>query len=292
MKIHTECIPCLVKRIIFESKQSTQDTTKHAKAIQTACRIISEQYDPSICSADLATLVHKQVYDILETDDPYKALKDHSNRVATYLIPRVKELISSSENPLKTSMLCAIIGNMMDFGIEGGSPDPSMLKHTFEELYAEGIGYDEYDHLEGFIRSAQHLMLFTDNCGEIVFDKVLCQELKHYKPTLTIDLVVKGEPVLSDATLHDAQALDFDDVVDHIYTTGCYAVGVNPRKFPKEVKDALAHTDLIVCKGMANYESFSETSYHPIAYLMRTKCRPIATSMKIPVNVNAIKMYP
>jgi len=46
----------------------------------------------------------------------------------------------------------------------------------------------------------------------------------------------------------------------------------------------------LICKGMANYESFSETGYRPIAYLLRTKCNAIATSMNIALNVNAIKV--
>lgn len=134
-------------------------------------------------------------------------------------------------------------------------------------------------------------MLFTDNCGEIVFDKILCRELKKFNPKMFLTLVVKGEPVLSDATIKDAEKLQFEEVVDKILTTGCFAVGVDFNKPPSELDGALKRVDLIICKGMANYESFSETNYHPIVYLMRTKCDPIATSMNIPVNINAIKLY-
>ncbi|ENO12399.1 hypothetical protein MBGDC06_00055 [Thermoplasmatales archaeon SCGC AB-539-C06] len=134
-------------------------------------------------------------------------------------------------------------------------------------------------------------MLFTDNCGEIVFDKILCRELKKFNSKMFLTLVVKGEPVLSDATIDDAELLHFEEVVDKILTTGCFAVGVNFNKLPSELDGALKQVDLIICKGMANYESFSETNYRPIAYLMRTKCDPIATSMNVPVNINAIKLY-
>jgi len=53
----------------------------------------------------------------------------------------------------------------------------------------------------------------------------------------------------------------------------------------------LKQSDLIICKGMANYESFSETNYRPIAYLLRTKCSAIANSMNLPLNINVIKLY-
>ena len=59
----------------------------------------------------------------------------------------------------------------------------------------------------------------------------------------------------------------------------------------KAVLERLNSVDLIICNGMANYESFSETNYLPIAYLLRTKCDAIASSMNLPLNINAIKLY-
>ena len=138
---------------------------------------------------------------------------------------------------------------------------------------------------------SKNVLLFTDNCGEIVFDKILCRELKKFNPEVSLCLVVKGEAVLSDATMEEAVELGFDEVVDKILTTGCFAVGVNFNALPSNLEHALNRADLIICKGMANYESFSETEYKPIAFLLRTKCTAIATSMNIPLNVNAIKLY-
>ena len=134
-------------------------------------------------------------------------------------------------------------------------------------------------------------MLFTDNSGEIVFDKILCKEIKKFNPDIHITLVVKGEPVLSDATMDDAIELGFNDVVDEIRTTNCFAVGVDFKRITDEVKDMLQNTDLIICKGMANYESFSETDYKPIVYCLRTKCHAIAKSIGVPIDINIVKIY-
>ncbi len=291
MKIHTECVPCLIKRIIFEADQSTKDKKKRADALKNACKILSEIYDPNGCSAEIATKVHKIVYETLEDLDPYSDLKRKSNLVAKSLLPRVEELVKNSDDSLKTSMICSIIGNMMDFGIEGGSSHPELLKEAFEKTYSDGLGHDDYYRLKNLLKDSKHVILFTDNCGEIVFDKVLCRELKKFNPDIFITLVVKGEAILSDATIKDTEELNFGDVVDEILTTGCFAVGVNFNLLPNNLEEALKSTDLIICKGMANYESFSETEYKPIVYLMRTKCNAIATSMNIPLNVNAIKLY-
>jgi len=291
MKIQPECLPCLLKRILFETELSTKEKKHQTAALRIACMLLAESYNPEECSATIATTIHKGVYDTLQDKDPYRELKHTSNHIALSLVPKIEDLIHTSPDPLKTSMICSIIGNIMDFGIDGSSANPQVLKDIFDMLYAEGLGYDDSQKLIELLKNATHLMFFTDNCGEIVFDKILCRELKHFNPALHITAVVKGEPILSDATAEDAQEIQLHEAVDTLCTTGCFAVGVDFHKLPAEVTSSLKHTDVIIAKGMANYESFSETHFRPIAYLLRTKCNAIARSMNLPRNISAIKLY-
>lgn len=291
MKIQTECIPCLIKRIIFESEQSTKDPVLKTKTIKNACKALSDFYDPNECSATIATKVHKIAYDTLGDKDPYKELKDRSNKIALSLLPKVEKLIEKSDDPLKTSIICSIVGNTLDFGIDGGSKNPENLIEIFEQTLADGLGYDDYDKVKRYLGESKKIVIFSDNCGEIVFDKILCREIKKINKDLKITLVVKGEPVLSDATIVDAASLNFEEVVDEIITTGCYAVGFNLDNIPKNVEQVLINSEMIICKGMANYECFSETNFKPIAYFMRTKCNAIASSMDVPKDKNIIKLY-
>jgi uncharacterized protein with ATP-grasp and redox domains len=291
MKIQTECVSCLIKRIVFEAEQSTKDKEIIKKTVRKTCQAMADLYDPNVCSASIATKIHRIAYDTLADEDPYKDLKKQSNKIAKTLVPRVEELLSVSDDPLRMSMLCSIVGNMMDFGIRGGSKDPKNLIDIFEEIVSDDLGYDDTDDVKKILSKSKNVILFTDNCGEIVFDKILCRELKHFNPDLFLTLVVKGEKILSDATTEDAKELGMHEVVDEILTTGCFAVGVDFEKLPKDVKKRLENSDLIICKGMANYEAFSETNYHPIVYLLRTKCFPIANSMGLPVDICAVKLY-
>lgn len=291
MKIQPECLPCLLKRILFETELSTKDKATQTRTMQTACRLLGQLYDPTVCSATIATQVHQAAYECLQDPDPYKQLKNTSNMVATTLVPKIETLVKESADPLKTSMLCAIIGNMMDFGIEGSSTHPEMLRDVFDRLYAEGVGHDDYDKVRKHLKKASRVVLFTDNCGEIVFDKILCRELKAFRPGLHITAVVKGAAILSDATRKDALDVNLDGVVDELLTTGCFAVGVDFNRLPGEVQTALGQADLILVKGMANYESFSETTLRPLAYLLRTKCSAIARSMRLPRDINAILVH-
>ncbi|MBS3749620.1 MAG: DUF89 family protein [Candidatus Thermoplasmatota archaeon] len=291
MKITPICVPCLLNRIIFESKQSTEDKEVQTNVIKNACSMLGNLYDPSECSAVIATHVHKKTYDLLNNPDPYKDLKEQSNEIAASLIPIVKERISESKNPLKTAILASIIGNTLDFGIKGASKNPNELKQVFDQFFKEGFGFDDTENVFSILKDKKSILYFTDNCGEIVFDKLVIEEMKKMFPHLSISLVVKGEPVLSDATMKDAKELGFDELVDNMFTTGGFAVGVDLMKIPEELKSEMNNADLFICKGMANYESFSETNLHPIVYFLRSKCDPIASSMQVPVHANIVKLY-
>jgi len=291
MKIQTECVPCLLKRIVFEAEQSTKDEKLRIKTVQNALRLLAELYDPNVCSATIATKVHKIAYETLGDNDPYKELKYASNKIAQSLVPLVNDLINCSDDPLRIAMLCSIIGNLMDFGIPGASEHPELLDEIFEETFVEDLGHDDTEEIKKILAKSKNVILFTDNCGEIVFDEILCRELKKFNPSIFLTVVVKGEPIISDATIKDAEELEFEEVCDEILTTGCFAIGVDFDKITPMLKKALERADLIICKGMANYEAFSETDYKPIAYLLRAKCTAIANSMSLPLNVNAVKLY-
>lgn len=291
MKIQIECVPCLLKRIIFETEQSTKDIEIKRKIVQNACRLLSELYDPNVCSATIATKVHKIAYEILGDNDPYRVLKEQSNKVALSIIPRAEELIECSDDPLRITMPLSIIGNMMDFGISGASSNPESLSEIFEKTFAEDLWYDDTEEIKKIILKSKRVLLFADNCGEIVFDKILCRELKKFNQDIFLTIVVKGVPIISDATIKDVEELEFEEVTDEILTTGSFAIGLDFEKIPNMLNKALKQADLIICKGMANYEAFSETEYRPVAYLLRTKCNAIANSMELPLNINAVKLY-
>ena len=290
MKIQTECVPCLLKRINFEADQSTNDYNLKAKTIKKTCTLLAELFDPNEISAIIATKVHKLAYETLNDKDPYKELKNKSNEIAESLIPNVDDLIDCSDDPLRIAMLCSIIGNMMDFGIAGASDNPENLSEDFDEKFVEDLGHDDTEEIKKLLEKSKHVVFFTDNCGEIVLDKILCKHIKKLYPNIFLTVVVKGEPIISDATIEDVKKLNFEEVCDEILTTGHFAIGLDFKKISETLKNTIEKSDLIICKGMANYEAFSEENYYPIAYLLRTKCGPIARDIGLPLNINVVKL--
>jgi uncharacterized protein with ATP-grasp and redox domains len=76
-----------------------------------------------------------------------------------------------------------------------------------------------------------------------------------------------------------------------VLTTGSNAVGVSLREAPPELLEALRSSDLIISKGMANYESLSDAGFRPMAYLLRAKCEPVATSIGAKKGMNVARLF-
>ncbi len=274
-----------MKRCRFESKLVDED--KEREVIDRALSILEEHFEDGAVSAEVATKVHREVYDILGTDDPYSEMKKESNETAETLLPKAEKIVR--DGGLKEAFLVAIAGNVMDFGYRDDIGSPEYLLDEFESIVEEGLGYDDTDRIENILENGDEIVFFTDNAGEIVFDTILLEKLKEYDIDLMV--VVKGEPILTDATMSEALELDIDKIADELTTTGGYAVGVNFDLISDNLRKKLEDSDLIIAKGMANWEAFSETSYSPIAFLTRSKCRPVSDSMDVPFDSNVAKLF-
>lgn len=250
-------------------------------------RLLAEGWVPGINSAALATRVHRLSYELLGVKDPYADLKTEANRVAATLIPRAEELVNSSQDRLRAACLVAIAGNVMDFGI-GGFERPDELVHTFEGLVSQGPEPDDVERLRELLRGARKVVYLFDNCGEIVLDAPLLKELKAMG--LKVVGVVKGEPIITDATIEDLRTSGVDRLLDACLTTGTFAIGLDLSRAPPELTEALGDADLVIAKGMANFEALSDTDVRPVAFLLRSKCLPVSRALGASKDRNVVKV--
>ena len=70
--------------------------------------------------------------------------------------------------------------------------------------------------------------------------------------------------------------------MDCLTTTGGGAeIGICMENIPDDLRNAIKHCTIIIAKGMANFESLSETdNMPPVAYLMAAKCGPVERSRR------------
>ena len=289
MEMRPRCVPCLIGRVLFETEEI--GSSKGTETIKAATRILGEGFGPGVCSATLATVVHEEVYHILGTKDPYRELKRRSNEIALDLYPRAEAFVEMSEDRLRAAFISAIVGNVLDFGIGTGFDSPEKLEEEFQSLLDDGLGHDDTEATRALVGKGADVVYLADNCGEVVFDRLALKELKRLGARVTF--VVKGEAILTDATRADIEGLGIEDIVDEISETPGFAVGMSvPELREGEFGRRLRKADLVIAKGMANYEALSETDIGPVAYLLRTKCEPVAESLGLAKGMNAAKLLP
>ena len=287
MRMTPECVPCLIRRVLFEAEEV--DERASVKAVKNASKMLGELFNHDCCSADVATQVHRETYKILRSKDPYARLKKTSNDVALDIYPSAEGFVKRSKNPLRDAFLCAVVGNVLDFGIGTGFDDPEKFRKQFKGLLQEGLGHDDTPRIKRLLRKAEKVVYLGDNCGEIVLDRLALKELK--KSDVHLTLVVKEDAILTDATLKDVEGLGMENIVDEVVEAPGFAVGIDLDSIRGEFGKLLEDADLIVAKGMANFESLSETDLAPIAYLLRTKCSPVANAMGLKKDINAVKLF-
>ena len=259
------------------------DATNDTEIMMECTKVLAENAYPGVPSSECATKVHKKAYELIGSD-PYLKLKEKSNSQAQELYPKAKEFVESSDNPFRAAVLCSIVGNVLDYGIDKKLDEPGYLLNHFEDLLKDDLVIDHTERMKELIQQSNKITYLPDNAGEIIFDQLLIAEIK--KLDVEITLVAKGEAILTDVTVEDAYELGLDKQVDKIASTKDFAVGFPFWNMPGELHKILKESDFIISKGMGNFECFTEVDYKPLAYLMRTKCEPVADAAGAPIRSN------
>ena len=284
MRVHADCVPCLMKRILFQSRLDPSYDDK--KSVQDSLRVFSEEFDYSKKSVDIATEVHRASYAVIGKD-PYHDLKVRADDVAERFMDLAQRYVDSSEDKLRACLMVSVIGNIMDFGSAGGIERPEDFEPIFQELIDQGLGLDNSDRIEAVLDKSGTVVYMFDNCGESQLDKILIRYLRSRGKRVVG--VVRGEPILNDVTMEDAVRSGLDKEVDLMLTTGTFYVGVDWRDVPENLMREIEGCDIIIAKGMGNFESLSDEELPvPIAHVLRTKCRPVADSIGVPLDQNVV----
>ena len=285
MEMRPECVPCLLKRVVFQAELAGNGT--EFKALKAAMKAFSDGMHDGVNSAKMATDVHRAAYSAMNVDDPYIMLKIRADEIAEEYIDDAAKYISSSDDRMRAAILVAVIGNIMDFGLDNAIDDPNEFRKEFRKLIDQGIGHDETGKVKELLSEARSIIYIFDNCGESQLDKLLIREIK--KSGTRVVGVVRGRPILNDVTMEDAERISLDKEVDAIYTTSVFRVGVDLDALDDRLKNEIASADLIIAKGMANFESLSDQDVPvPVVHILRSKCVPVAEALGVPLGVNVV----
>ena len=293
MKVEAECAGCIVSRGVAEVMEATTNPALRFRAMVDLLRLLSREFKPTALPAVLGTKRDRLIKRITGNNDPYERIKRISNEKALKLLPYARKIVEdgyTQQDRFKRACLCAIVGNIMEFGIPGHKFTFSSLRKLFREA-GKDLVIDDTNKIYGLAKKANTILYLTDNAGEIVFDTLLVEQLKNMGLTVTVG--VKGGPIINDATLEDAEISGMCKITDKVITTGTDAVGLVLKEFSKEILDVYNSVDIVFAKGMGYAETLTEYKLKkPHALLFRTKCSCVANFFGVPRGKNVAKLMP
>ncbi len=270
MKIAFECYPCMLNSVINMSKIFKTDTETTSRLLSKMMKHLSE-INLTKSAPAISKYIQNIVREELGISDPYAELKHEYNELMLNLYPELEERVLSSPNPYLTALKLAIAGNIIDFGAN----QEIDIHTTIEKVLDTDFAIDDSSKLKEEFAKARTVLYLGDNCGEIVADKLLIKTLFRElgKPD-EFYFSVRGKPILNDATREDAEFVGIDKMVN-IIDTNDDAPGVLLENATDEYRKIYNKADVIISKGMGNFESLSEMEDN-IYFLLIAKCKLVA----------------
>jgi hypothetical protein len=169
-----------------------------------------------------------------------------------------------------TAIRIAIAGNIIDFGANWNF---DLANETYKVLEMN-FAVCDYNEFKNKLDNAPKILYIGDNAGECVFDRILIEEIKR-----PVTYVVRGVPIINDATHEDAVQAGIDGV-STILSSGTDAPGTILETCSPEFNEVYKNSEFIISKGQGNYEALSKEK-RPIFFLLKTKCHVVADDIGV-----------
>lgn len=267
MIISEYCKECQIKRNManYPVGASKEQIKRYQNAVQEIVKNCDGEATPQI--SEKMNALRQEIFGSVVD---YTEIKKHYNQLMLDYFPYMVEKVDAAENHLKMAIQYAMVGNYIDFGALENVNEQE-LKEKLDEAVNIHLDAQMLDTFQEDIIHAKRLVYFTDNCGEIVTDKLLISVLREINPNLYIAVIVRGKPVLNDATLEDARDVHMEEVAQKVMENGTGMPGNVIGAISKEAMDEVESADVLISKGQGNYEGLSGCGLN-MYYFFLCKC--------------------
>lgn len=277
IRLNPECIPCLLGRQLECYPKECDNSTKitYMQAVLQVIADASESMSAPMIMREI-TKVQRQMFG---NEMDYSEIKRYFNQLMLEKEKDVQKEIDVSEEKLKLAIQFAIIGNFIDFGAMQ-SVDEQKLEEFLKRVKEISINESEYVDLKRDILNAKKITYLTDNCGEIVMDKLLIRVIREMNPSADLKVLVRGERVLNDATLEDADQVGLTEIAD-VRGNGSNIAGTCMEELSEEARNIIEDADVILAKGQGNFETMQMCGLN-VYYIFMCKCEMFARKFQVP----------
>lgn len=283
MKTYLDCIPCFYRQALDAARIAGADEIKQKKIIDELSQLIPN-FSLEAAPPEMGRAIYSLVGKISGVKDPFKEIKENSNKFALKLYPKLKQEINISEDKLLAAVKLSIIGNIIDYGAKNSLNVVEEIDHLFRGNFTinneNSSTTFKYNQFKEALNKVDTIIYLADNAGEVVFDRLLIEELVKELGKKVI-YVVRGKPIINDALIEDAIFCGINKVAK-ITSSGSDAPGTILKYCSPEFMELYQDAELVISKGQGNYESLSEED-KSIFFLFKAKCQVIAEDVSCKV---------
>lgn len=273
--INPDCYGCLINQARSTARHAGLDRTQTQEVMDAALRwILIARYNPLQVQhivrhvADVTQGILKK-----KNADLYAEIKKMSHEVALTFVDDFQSQIQTSASPIEMGIRIAAAGNIIDFGAKDHA---SLNLHTeLRDLHKLNFGCYDMNSFMSRLSTANQLLYVCDNVGEIVFDRMLIEQMKIQYPNLQITAAMRHTPIINDATIEDAVIAGLDQFAT-VISSGSVYPGTILAECNNAFRDLFYHADLVVSKGQGNFETLLSDGDERVFFLLRIKCDTMA----------------
>ena len=209
----------------------------------------------------------------------YPVLKSRYNQYLLANEAIFEEKISASKDVLAECIKYVCAGNYIDTMALDEISD-EILDTLLNRVESEEVEPTRLADLKADLANARELVFITDNCGEIVMDKLFIRHVRQLYPELHITVMVRGGLAANDATMEDALEVGFTEEADCV-GNGSSLMGTDLSDLSAEALALLNNADIVIAKGQGNFETLHGCGLN-VWYLFLCKCEYFTRKFNLP----------
>ncbi len=289
MKAEKECFECCRNKVSGLLEQYHASESIQAAVLEQMERVLdsAEEKSAPVLMAEVISAAEAH----LKVSDSYQYPKKKYNRILMRQEEEIRQEIAGEKDPFLAGLQYAVTGNYIDFGAMSEVKEEK-LGELLSKRGEIRLSEEELEYLRADLANAKRLAYITDNAGEIVLDKIFLEVVKEFYPNLEVGVIVRGAPVLNDATYIDAKAVGLTEIAS-VIPNGTDVPGTPLDQVNETALTWIESADLCIAKGQGNFETLRGCGKN-VFYLFLCKCELFVRKFRVgrftPVLSNEIRI--
>lgn len=273
MYIDEDCVTCIINQSV-KVANAIDASPILAKELKTDVEQMSRSFSRTQTPPQIAADVYEKMAFIANKEDLYDEVKKLSTEKANSFLPQLRKELLNTQDKLLTATKIAVAGNVIDLA----AAVEFDLSEELDKIFHTDFAHNDIQNLDKDLQQAKTVVVLGDNVGEHIFDYMFIETLQDLYPNVAFYYFVRGKPIINDVTMKEAKEANFDNLC-FLIDSGVNTPGFDYTRATKEAQNIFDSADVILSKGMGNYESLSPAHRKNIYFLLKVKCLVVANAL-------------